>query len=258
MVFNDFKKIIDETSTHLIYLMLYFQGEPFLNKHTLEMIKYAHSKRLYVMTSTNAQTIDESLAKGIVESGLDRIIISMDGVTEEAYTAYRTGGTLNKVTDAIKYLSRYKRELHSKTPFVEVQFLVLKSNEHQIEKAKELVNQLNADKLSFKTAQIYDIDANDALLPVNNKFSRYAKNKDGHYILKKKIKNSCYKMWSTAVITWDGQMVPCCYDKDGAFSFGNVKEDAIKKIWKSEAYNKFRNSILKNRKGIEMCRNCGE
>lgn len=258
MDFTDFKKIIDETASHLLYLMLYFQGEPFLNKHIVEMIKYAHSKKIYVMTSTNAQTIDDTLAKKIVDSGLDKIIISMDGSSNQIFSRYRIGGELSKVINAISYITNYKKQVKSKKPFVEVQFLVLKHNEHEIKDAQKLAEQLNADKLSFKTTQIYDIANNAHLLPLNDKYSRYFKNAKGNFSLKKKIRNKCYKMWSSAVITWDGRLVPCCYDKDATYTFGNLKEEKLSTIWRSNDYNKFRDNILKNRKDIEMCVNCGE
>jgi len=258
MSFDDYKKLIDETATHLIYLMLYFQGEPFLHKQFVEMVSYAHSKNIYTMTSTNAQTIDDALARAIVESGLDRIIISLDGVTDAVYASYRVGGEMHKVIDALTFLSKYKNQLKSRTPFMEVQFLVLKQNEHQIEEMKKLSSELNVDKLSFKTAQIYNVKDNTQYLPDNPEFSRYTLKADGNYHLKKKAHNSCYKMWSSAVVTWDERVLPCCYDKDAAFTFGNIKENKLMDIWKSKLYNNFRNRIFKDRKGIEMCGECGE
>jgi len=258
MDYEDFKKLIDETASYLIYLMLYFQGEPFLHKHMIEMIRYAHRKNIYIMTSTNAQNIDELMAKSIVESRLDKIIISLDGVTEEVYSSYRIGGDMNKVISAIKYLSKFKKQLKSKTPFIEVQFLVLRQNEHQMEEIKKLSAELNVDKLSFKKAQIYNVNDNVQFLPQNEKYSRYARNNDGEYFLKKKTYNHCYKMWSSAVITWDGQLLPCCYDKDATLNFGNVRVDKLSNIWKSKAYNTFRNDIFNDRKSIDMCKFCGE
>ena len=256
--FNDFRKVIDESASHLIYLMLYFQGEPFLHKRIIEMIKYAHQKHIYVMTSSNAQSIDEIMAEAIVKSRLDRIIISLDGITDEIYSQYRIGGEVSKVINAITLLSKYKRQLKSKTPFIEVQFLVLKQNEHQMEEMKNLSFKLDVDKLSFKCAQIYNVNENAQSLPSNAHFSRYALKADDNYHLKKKTHNKCYKMWSSAVVTWDGRLLPCCYDKDANFSFGNIRENQLKDIWKSKGYNKLRNSILKDRKSIEMCRECGD
>ena len=65
-------------------------------------------------------------------------------------------------------------------------------------------------------------------------------------------------MWQGAVITWDGRLVPCCFDKDGAHVMGKVTESPVKKIWKNEPYRKFRTQLLEDRKQIEICKNCTE
>jgi len=255
---DSYYKVIDETSSKLVYLMLYFQGEPFLNKDIIKMIEYAEQKGLYVMTSTNAHFINEENVQNIVESGLDKLIISLDGITEEVYTTYRRGGKLEKVRDAIKSVVACKKKLMSKKPFIELQFIVFSHNEHQIDDAKKLSKELGVDKISFKSAQIYDINNNFCFLPSNEKYSRYKLSASGNHTLKRTIKRGCYKMWSSAVITWDGNLVPCCYDKDANFIMGNINEKKLKEILGSPSYLTFRNNILKKRALYKMCSNCIE
>jgi len=258
MDFADFDNILCQTSSHLIYLILYFQGEPFMHKHIFQMIALAKKKRIYTMTSTNAHFIDDVMAKKIVQSGLDKIIISLDGLTQEVYEKYRWGGEVSKVIGAIELILKYKDELKSNTPFVELQFLVLKHNELEMHKVAAFARLNKNVSLQFKTAQIYDIQNNENYIPLNHKYSRYRKLSTGEYILKKKLKNRCYRMWSSAVITWDGKLVPCCFDKDAQHIFGNIKDQSLANIWRSHAYNAFRKQILNNRKSIDMCANCGE
>src|SRR3978361_703783 len=139
MLANDFfRQTIDDIHKELLYLIFYFQGEPYLNRDFLDMVKYASAKGLYTATSTNAHYLTDDAARKTVESGLDRLIISIDGTTQEVYKQYRVGGNLNKVIEGAKNIVKWKKELKSKTPFVFFQFLVVKPNEHQIEEVKKL------------------------------------------------------------------------------------------------------------------------
>src|SRR5258705_13976288 len=92
-----FSETIDQLSKDLLYLVFYFQGEPYLNPDFLEMVKYASSKKIYTATSTNAHYLNDANAKKTIESGLDRLIISIDGTTQDVYQQYRIGGRLDKV-----------------------------------------------------------------------------------------------------------------------------------------------------------------
>jgi radical SAM protein with 4Fe4S-binding SPASM domain len=65
-------------------------------------------------------------------------------------------------------------------------------------------------------------------------------------------------MWSSCVITWDGKVVPCCFDKDAKHQLGNLQEKTFKEIWQNDSYKKFRTSLLKSRKEIDICQNCSE
>ena len=131
--YNQYCKIIDEIGTTLLDAIFYFQGEPLLNKNFTNYITYAKQYNIYTITSTNAQIIDKNIAIEIVKSGLDKIIISIDGTTQEIYEKYRKGGFLSKAIDSIKFLKEAKIELNSKTPCIEAQFIVFKFNQHQID-----------------------------------------------------------------------------------------------------------------------------
>ncbi len=254
-----FKQTIDDIHKHLLYLIFYFQGEPYLNRNFLEMVKYASDKGLYTATSTNAHYLTDETARKTVESGLDRLIISIDGTTQEVYKQYRVGGNINKVIEGAKNIVKWKKELKSKTPFVFFQFLVVKPNEHQIEDIKQLAKEVGVDEVRFKTAQVYDYENDpNQLIPVNEKFSRYKKSASGNYISKNKLTNRCWKLWHANVITWDGLVVPCCFDKDAAHRLGNLKTQSFKQVWNNDNYKQFRRELMTSRKNIDICSNCSE
>lgn len=253
-----FKKTIDEIEKDLLYLIFYFQGEPYLHKDFLDLVKYASSKNIYTATSTNAHYLDDDNARETVESGLDRLIVSIDGTTQETYESYRIGGQLEKVIEGTKNVVKWKRKLKSKTPHVIFQFLVVKPNEHQIEEVKKLAKDLGADEVGLKTAQIYDYDNGSELIPTIDKYSRYALQADGGYKIKNKLLNHCWKLWHSCVITWDGMIIPCCFDKDAWYRMGNLKQHSFERIWNNDEYKSFRASVLKSRSEIDMCKNCTE
>lgn len=254
---NLFRKTIDELKNKLIYLTIYFQGEPFLHPHIFDLFKYASQRKIYTATSTNGHYMDKNNAQKIIDSGLDRLIISIDGTTQKTYEQYRIGGSLEKVIQGTKNVVAAKKKSKSRTPHIIFQFLVVKPNEHQIEEVKQLARDLEIDDVGFKTAQIYDYKKGSPLIPDSQKYSRYLLQDDGTYVLKNNMVNSCWRMWQSSVITWDGKMVPCCFDKDATHNMGNIS-NGFTSVWKSAGYDKFRSSLLTSRSEIEMCKNCTE
>jgi len=253
-----YRHIIDQLHDKLLYLIFYFQGEPYLHKQFLEMVSYASKKGIYTATSTNAHFLDDETARKTVESGLDRLIVSIDGTTQETYSAYRIGGKLDKVLEGTRNVVNWKKELKSKTPHIMFQFLVVRPNEHQLEDVKALAKELGVDEVVFKTAQVYDYQNGSPLIPTIDYYSRYKNNGNGNYSIKNKLLNHCWKMWHSCVITWDGLVVPCCFDKDAEYRFGDLKEEAFKAVWQGENYSRFRQAVLRSRAEVEMCRNCTE
>jgi radical SAM protein with 4Fe4S-binding SPASM domain len=249
---------MDELAPELTYLLLYFQGEPYLHPHFLEMVAYAAERKIYTATSTNAHFLNHAKARETVLSGLDRLIISIDGTEQETYQAYRIGGNLEKVKEGVRRLVYWKTQLGSTTPYLIIQFLVVKPNEHQIPDIFALGKLLGVDEVLLKTAQIYDYQNGSPLIPSNPVYSRYALQPDGTYTIKNSLENSCWKMWHSAVVTWDGKVVPCCFDKDAHHTLGSLGATTFKKVWKAASYQNFRAQLLQSRSQIAMCKNCTE
>ena len=122
----------------MVNLTFYFQGEPYLNPKFLDMVKYASQNGIFTITSTNAHYLNDEMAKQTIESKLDKLIISIDGSTQESYEQYRIGGQIDKVIEGTKNILKWRKQLKSKTPYVVFQFLVVKPNQHQIEDIKNI------------------------------------------------------------------------------------------------------------------------
>jgi radical SAM protein with 4Fe4S-binding SPASM domain len=260
MLNNDFfSRTINDLHKDLLYLIFYFQGEPYLNPDFLKMVQFAHQKGIYTATSTNAHYLTDEKARETVESGLDRLIISIDGTTQDVYEQYRVGGKLNKVLEGTQRIVHWKKKLKSRTPFIFFQFLVVKPNEHQLDDIRKIGKEIGVDQVRFKTAQVYDYE-NDPhqLIPSIDKYSRYKKDAAGNRQVKSGLRNQCWKLWHANVITWDGLVVPCCFDKDATHRLGNLQTQSFREIWQSEAYRDFRNQLTNGRKNIDICSNCSE
>ena len=260
MELEPYKQVIDTLGKHLILIQFWNQGEPFLNKNFTEMAAYAKSKGIPAMTSTNGHFLkDQDTAEAIVRSGLDEMLISVDGLDQESYAKYRVGGNLAAVLDGVKLLAKTKKELDSKTPLINLQFLVFKHNQHQMDEMLALGRTLNADIVTFKSAQIYSDQQADEFLPDSETFRRYQKS-EKKYLLKGSLPDWCGFLWYGSVLNWNGDVAPCCFDKNGHIEYGSAFEttDYIQTIWRGETATFFRKKILERRKAIPICNNCFE
>ena len=253
-----FRKTIDDLHRDLSFLIFYFQGEPYINPDFLDMVQYASQRGIYTITSTNGHFLNEENARKTIESGLDRLIISVDGSTQEVYEQYRKSGKLEVVLQGARNVVKWKKELKSKTPHLVFQFLVVRPNEHQIPEIYKLAEEIGIDEVRLKTAQIYDYAQGNPLIPNQDRYSRYRKQADGSYRIKNQLLNHCWKLWHACVITWDGVVVPCCFDKDAQYRMGNLQEQSLREVWQQQPYREFRQQLLKGRDKIDICTNCTE
>ena len=253
------QRVLSEIRETAMIVQFYFQGEPLLNKDLPQMIREAHEAGLYTIVSTNAQAMTQEMAQALVESGLDRIIISMDGLTDESYNAYRVGGSLEKCKEALRWLREAKQlqttsnNLKRSQTMIELQVLRLRSNEHEWSEFKKQYKALGADRLVFKTAQLYDYANGHPLMPSNPKYSRYVKGQDGLYH-RRKLSKGCFRVWSGCVITTTGEVLPCCYDKSHAYAYGNIMNTRMRELFGNEKAIAFRQAAF--RQTPKICQEC--
>ena len=250
------KRVLSETAQYAHTMQFYFQGEPLLHPDLPQMIAQAHEAGLYTIVSTNAQAMTPELAEQLVLSGLDRIIISMDGLTEESYNAYRIGGSLEKTKAALRWLREAKNlsPLTShRSPLIELQCLRLRTNEHEWEQFRRDYKALGADRLVFKTAQLYDYADGHPLMPTEPRYSRYVKGADGTYH-RRALSKGCFRVWSGVVVTTTGEVLPCCYDKAHSHAYGNIMKTPLAQLFASDKAKAFRQAAFAQTPKI--CQEC--
>ena len=264
-------------------IQFYFQGEPLLNPRLPELIHEAAQQGLYTIVSTNAQSLDHEMARRLITSGLHRIIISMDGLSQASYEAYRQGGSVEKTKAAIRYLreereiARRQRHISGDYPIIELQCLLLRSNEQEQSLMRKTYRLLGADRLTFKTAQFYDYQYGNPLMPTRDQDRRYQQCADGTYRLKRSPLrrlwqtltgiSPCYRLWAGCVLTTGGDVLPCCYDKSHTLAYGNIHTVPLATIFRSKQAKNFRRQVIlapsRQKSGLatatqppEICQNC--
>ncbi len=246
-----FKRVMKELKPYLYNTNLYFQGEPMLHPGFFSFLE--HSFDTHTTVSTNGHFLSAENCEKIVKSGLDRLIISLDGIDKGTYSAYRVNGNFDSVRGGIERIAeaRFRNNSHLK---VEIQFLVNSFNEHQIPQAEEFAKK-NKAVLRLKSMQVNNKEDIEKWLPVNGRFRRY-KLENGEYRINNSFPNRCARLWFNPVITWDGKVIPCCFDKDAEHIMGDLNQDSFREIWNGPKYRIFRKSILSGRHMIDICRNC--
>jgi len=246
-----FKKIMKELSPSLYSVNLFFQGEPML--HPLFFSFLGNCLIPHSVVSTNGHFLSMDSSEKIVRTGLNKLIISLDGMDQETYSAYRVNGSVHRVIDGLNNVTLAKKMYNSSLK-IEIQFLVNRLNEHQIPQMKRLAKNANAS-LRLKSMQIIDKRDIATWLPLGRRFRRY-KIKEGEFAIKNSFPDRCARLWFNPVITWDGKVVPCCFDKDAEYVMGDLNHDTFCDIWNGARYRIFRKSVLTGRHMIKMCRNC--
>lgn len=246
-----FSRVIDETKSGLFNINLYFQGEPMLHPEFFDFLEKCRD--IYTTVSTNGHFISDSNAARIVCSGLNKLIISVDGLDQETYSRYRVNGNLARVLQGLNALAKAKMHNSSEIRIV-IQFLVNRINQGQVSKITNLARELKVE-LALKSMQLSDDTSKDYWLPSGKAFRRYRKAGD-KYLIRNHLPRRCLRAWFNPVITWDGKVLPCCFDKDGEYLMGDLYRNTFREIWHGQQYEAFRNMILAGREKIEMCQNC--
>lgn len=260
MTLEEFKGIIDQIKGYTDEVAFIGYGEPFLNREVLRMTTYAVSSGIDVKIYTNAELLnDPALVDQIIKSGLKRLIISFDGLDQQTLEKYRRGANFQNVVSAFELIHLAKQKYSSALPTVELQFLLMKHNQHQLEDMKKFAAKVRVDVFSVKTLHLYGSEfqkeAEEFL--TDSSLTRY-KIEDGRPNLLGKMRNKCDRIYYSLVVNSDGDVVSCNYDIYSQFIMGNVFKEKVKDIWRGDKYQNFRKTLRHNRKSISICSVCPE
>lgn len=253
-----YKKMIDEVSGKTSSIILWNYGEPFLHPHIFEMIDYAKNNKLHIVASTNGYVFYSiNQINKLANSKLDKLIVSIDGATDKTNAMYRKNVNYKKVISGLKKFMTIKRKTGQKLPLVEIQFIVMKHNQHEIPKIMKLAKRLG-DAISLKkvnTLMVEGINHQD-WLPDDNRLTRYKKNIIEKAIPRKQNFHNCPLVWYSIVVNYDGTINPCCYDYQGEVILGDLNNQKVRDVWTGKKMQAWRKSIIRDRRNNKICRNC--
>lgn len=196
-------KVIDEArSEGAMSIKLNFRGEPGLSKNLAPMVRFAKKVGYTeIAINTNLTAFSPRRIKDLADAGLDLLIVSADGATQQTYESIRKGGEFYKLISRLRYVMNLP-----KRPKVRIQMVAQKANRHEIPLAVKLYGRLS-----------------DEFIVQNLRQDNTGERK------------RCPQPWQRLVIMHDGQVGACCSNWNNEAVIGRYPDDGLKEIWEGKA-----------------------
>ena len=260
MPFDMYRRIIDQVKDHVYLIAFWSWGEPFINKDAFRMIRYAKEKGILVHTSTNGHYLNtREQARKIIDSGLDSLIVAVDGLDQQTYEKYRQGGKLQSVIDAIENLVTERASLGVSHPRITLRFIVMKHNEHQVDQVKKFAQDLGVDVITFRSAVVRrsKIDFEEKLTPLSEDFQHFTyENNTSDCNDPKNRNNYCHRPYANLTIFSNGEVVTCENDFNATLPLGNIADQSLRNILSSGKARKFYKTFRKDLDQFIFCKEC--
>ena len=263
MSFATFRRIIDDLAGALMEIVFTNYGEPYLNPDLNRMIRYAKARGVTVIVGTNGHYFHtEAAVAGVLRSGVDRLYVSLDGACQETYQQYRVRGDFQRVVDGLKRLIDARHQRRLKAPFVELQFLVMRHNETEIDRMRALAEEIGVDRLVLKSVSFNNADWHRPevrrrfldFVPTDPAYQLYEV--EGEQLRwRRPVTDACDYLWRASVVLWDGRIVPCCLDPRAEMVMGHV-EEGFTRVWNNPRYRRLRRRVVRHKASIPLCANC--
>lgn len=262
MTMAQFETILDQVKRVTNKVFFCHAGEPFLNRHLLDMVARVNEAHLFSMVGTNGTLLTERNIDRIFTSGLDYLHISFDGFSKETYEKYRVGAHFEQALQSIVSLHKAKKEGRHKKPFISVTFLVNAYNHHEVDDAIAFFSKLGIQfipkGINLNIHRRKDEKTNEDLehwIETETRYSIYRRDENGNLTYKvpfKPVCDTCQK----PVINCKGEILLCCHDIFNSVKLGNIADKDFKAYWLSPEYRRIR-SLAAERK-LPLCKVCGK
>lgn len=263
-----FRKLVNEIGQYLLLVMFWDWGEPFLHPDAFEMIRYARRAGIKVVCSTNGHLLaDRDYARKVVQSGLDVLVVSLDGITQETYQTFRTQGKLETVLAGIRNLVEEKRVSRCSSPLVNLRFIVMKHCQHEVPQLEGFARSLGVDVLTLRKFHFVpgtgvgmqekgsgQGSEPEKLIPSETRYQLPALSDRG--MPARLAKNPCKNLWNCPSIHWNGTVCSCFMDYNERNSLGSLKTDSFRRIWRGDSYARLRRAFQKSWQELELCGQC--
>ncbi len=207
--YNLYTSIIDEgREKGLCSIKLSYRGEPLLHKRIADMVAYARKKGILdVYFNTNAMLLNENMAKALIDAGLNRISISVEGTDQQAFEQARIGAKFDRIKKNTERLMSLREKSGSKFPKIRMQTVALPDIDLEEYAGYWAPYCDETAAIDYKEAE----ERNEKLIDTNW---------------------ACPQLWQRMTIEWDGRIMPCNNDDYRFLSPGNVKEKSVEECWR--------------------------
>ncbi|MGD0013154.1 MAG: radical SAM protein [Bryobacteraceae bacterium] len=264
-----FRKLVDELRDSLLAILFWDWGEPFLNPRAYDMIRYARRAGIKVISSTNGHVFaGGDQAREVVESGLDVLVFSVDGISQETYRRFRQKGRLETVLEGIRRVVAEKRRSGSRTPIVNLRFIVMQHCEHEVPLLREFAQGLGVDVLTLRKfhfvpgtaggcgpeTEVRD-RAGGGLVPSESRFQLPRLAQDTKTPVRVS-RNPCRNLWNCPTVHWDGTVCSCFMDYNERRPLGSLEQQSFREIWYGESYKRLRSEFRRRWRQLPLCGEC--
>lgn len=255
MDYEVFTRTIDQMAPWAYEVNLHNWGESLLHPRIFDMIAYANANNLATNMSTNFNRVSDEKIDKLIASGLEYLILSIDGISQDVYSKYRVRGNIDKVLRNVRKLVRRKQELGSSTPFIEWQFILFKHNAHELERARVIADEIGVDRFRVIPPGIPFA----AKEPKKLKDEWFYRDDEGKIeAFKGNVPTSCFYLYRSMTTNPDGGTAPCCIVYGDKNDFGDMRTQDFDDIWNNDKYLSARNLFRKGGRGVEptICDGC--
>jgi MoaA/NifB/PqqE/SkfB family radical SAM enzyme len=238
-----FTSVIDKISPYAEIIKLHWIGEPLMHPQIVDMVRYARKNtvaKLYM--ATNASLLCGELADGIRTSGLDKLIITIDGDSAESYEKIRIRGKFEIVRNNVENFLRSVER--SGGPTCHIKLIQQFENQSDVDGFRARWSRfppamVEVMWLSDWAGNVRDSRLHSSQLNPNIGIDRSA----------------CSDLWFKMQVDWRGNVALCCFDAFGTENFGNLGTQTLEEVWHCEAIVAHRiRHLAKSCKGI--CARC--
>lgn len=254
-----FERAWDETAPYLLTASLWGWGEPLMHPRLGEMLRIASRHHVATLLSTNGMPLKhESVREALIEHPPTTLIVAIDGLTDETNSKYRVGAKLEPILTGMRKLAELKRRRKARFPVLQLRYIVMRHNEHEVEHIEEFARQHEFELLTLRSISLFDITDADKVqsgfVPVNEILQPY-QYKEGKR--QKRPGFICTMPFWFPSVQADGGVVSCEQDHSGKHRFGTMIGGArFRDIWFSEQAAAVRKLVRDEHEKLSFCRNC--
>ena len=223
-----------------VQLVLSNWGEPLLNQDLPAIVRAAKARDIEVRLESHLNNLDRAVAEDLMTSGLDVLVVALDGTTQEAYEAYRVGGELEQVIANVELLCEVQSDRDDSRTRLLWKFVTNTHNHLQVGDARAWAERLGMD---FEVVEIWTP-------PGEPEWK--AEDERGDDREAGGAPSKCHNLWQAVSVNFNGDVFPCCSEFSPTDRLSNALEQPFGKVWNSREYRERRT----RNKGAVDCSRC--